>query len=113
MSESTFKDDNSQQNTAATDSLDLLVELMGYPTKVCNMCGKTFDFWDHQRDFCFDRKIGYGSAHDFEHMQLNLCCQCFDNVIDWILPQCRHNPMTAYQKEMIRVNKPFHKESLL
>ena len=47
--------------------------LIEYPTKVCNMCGKTFDLWDHQEDFCFDRHIGYGSAHDFERMQLNLC----------------------------------------
>ena len=112
MSERTFKDDNSQENAAATGSLDLLVELMGYPRKVCNMCGKTFDLWDHQEDFCFDHHIGYGSAHDFERIQLNLCCQCFDRVIDWILPQCKHNPMTAYEKEMIRVEKPFHKGML-
>lgn len=94
MGERTFKDDNSQENAAATGSLDLLVELMGYPTKVCNMCGKTFDLWDHQEDFCYDHHIGYGSAHDFEHMQLNLCCRCFDKVVDWILPQCKHNPIT-------------------
>ena len=113
MSESTFKDNTSQENKAATSSLDLLVELMEYPTKVCNMCGKTFDIWDHQENFCVDRCLGYGSAHDFEHIQLNLCCQCFDKVIDWILPQCKHNPMSEYQKEMIPVEMPFHKESLL
>ena len=71
--------------------------LPDYPTKVCNMCGKIFDLWDHQEDFCFDHYIGYGSVHDFEHMQLNLCCQCFDKVIDWILPQCKHNQMSEYQ----------------
>ncbi len=89
------------------------VMLPYYPTKVCNMCDKTFDLWDNQENFCFDHHIGYGSAHDFEHIQLNLCCQCFDKVIDWILPQCRHNPMIAYQEERIPVNKLIGKESLL
>lgn len=113
MSESTFKEDTSQENTSEIDSLDILVELMKYPTKVCNMCGKKFGLWDHQEDFCFDHKIGYGSAHDLERIQLNLCCRCFDKVIDWILPQCRHNPMTVYLEEKIPVEMPFHKESLL
>ena len=94
MSESTFRNSTSQENTTAADSLGAVLEVMGYPTKVCHMCGKTFDLWDHQEDFCFDHHIGYGSAHDFEHMQLNLCCQCFDKVIDWVLPQCKHNPIT-------------------
>ena len=69
--------------------------LPDYPEKVCNMCGKTFDLWDHQENFCFDHHIGYGSAHDFERIQLNLCCQCFDKVIDWILPQCKYNPISV------------------
>ena len=97
MSESVFKDATSQENTTAVDSLGAVLEVMGYPTKICHMCGKTFDLWDHQEDFCFDHHIGYGSAHDFERIQLNLCCQCFDKVIDWILPQCKHNPMSGYQ----------------
>ena len=69
--------------------------LPDYPEKVCNMCGKKFDLWDHQEEFCFDHHIGYGSAHDFERIQLNLCCQCFDKVIDWILPQCKYNPVSV------------------
>jgi hypothetical protein len=60
------------------------------------MCGKTFNFWDNQESFCFDHYIGYGSTHDFERIRLNLCCHCFDKVIDWIIPQCKHDPMSEY-----------------
>ena len=27
--------------------------------KICSMCGKKFDMWDEQEDFCFVRHIGY------------------------------------------------------
>ena len=70
--------------------------LIDYRLKVCNMCGKTFDFWDNQESFCFDHYIGYGSTHDFERIRLNLCCNCFDKVIDWIIPQCKHDPISEY-----------------
>lgn len=79
--------------------------LQEYPTKVCNMCGKTFDLWDHQGSFCCDQQIGYGSIHDFEHIQLNLCCQCFDKVLDWLLPQCKHNPISISREGLeIEIN---------
>ena len=71
--------------------------IMDYQGTVCNMCGKTFEFWDHEENVCLDRFIGYGSKHDFHRIQLNLCCHCFDKVIDWILPQCMHDPMSEYQ----------------
>ena len=71
---------------------------MDYPQKVCNMCGKTFDFWDEQEKLCFDHQIGYGSAYDLHRIRLNLCCQCFDKVLNWILPQCKHNPMSEFQE---------------
>ena len=66
-------------------------------TKVCNMCGKTFDIWDSQENFSFDHFIGFGSTHDLHRIRLNLCCRCFDKVIDWMLPQCKYNPMSEYQ----------------
>lgn len=65
-------------------------------SKVCNMCGRDFDFWDTNENFCFDAHVGYGSSHDLRRIRLNLCCDCFDKVIDWILPQCKIDPMTEY-----------------
>lgn len=62
--------------------------------KKCNMCGKEFDFWDEQENFCFEYQIGYGSVHDGENLSLNLCCDCFDKVIDMIAPQCKINPLS-------------------
>ena len=78
------------------DGSDHYKYLIDYPVKICNMCGKTFDFWDNQESFCFDHYIGYGSTHDFERIRLNLCCNCFDKVIDWIIPQCKHDPISEY-----------------
>ena len=68
-----------------------------FPIRTCNMCGKTFDYWDHEENISFDHFIGYGSIHDMHRIQLNLCCKCFDKVVDWIVPQCEVNPMTEYQ----------------
>ncbi|MBE6618199.1 MAG: hypothetical protein E7626_00260 [Ruminococcaceae bacterium] len=71
-------------------------ENCGEEAKICNMCGKVFDFWDTNENFCFDCYIGYGSSYDLQRLRLNLCCDCFDKVLDWMLPQCKINPMTEY-----------------
>ena len=68
-----------------------------FPIRTCNMCGNTFDYWDHEQNISFDHYIGYGSSHDMHRIKLNLCCKCFDKVVDFIIPQCKHNPMTEYQ----------------
>ena len=56
--------------------------------KICSMCGKKFDMWDEQEDFCFVRHIGYGSKYDMMGLYLNLCCDCFDKSAS-ILWACR------------------------
>ena len=61
--------------------------------KICSMCGKKFDMWDEQEDFCFVRHIGYGSKYDMKGLYLNLCCDCFDKIADWFLPLCVQNPL--------------------
>lgn len=70
--------------------------LMDYTPRICNMCGNRFDFWDEQEDFSFQRYIGYGSRYDFSHIDICLCCDCFDKVMDWLLPQCRKDPLSDY-----------------
>ena len=49
--------------------------------------------WDMQEDFCLNRHIGYGSKYDYNFLQLNLCCDCFDRLLDHIIPQCKINPI--------------------
>lgn len=61
--------------------------------KKCNMCGKEFDFYDEQENFCFEHQIGYGSIHDGEKLSLNLCCECFDKVVDTITLRCKTSPL--------------------
>lgn len=61
---------------------------------VCNICGNDFDMWDKQESFGLHHHVGYGSAHDGEHIDLNMCCNCFDRLMDYILPQCTVSPIT-------------------
>ena len=65
--------------------------------KICSMCGKKFDMWDEQEDFCFVRHIGYGSKYDRMGLYLNLCCDCFDKIADWFLPLCVNDPLVDEQ----------------
>ena len=63
------------------------------PLTVCSLCGKAFGFWDAVQDFSVDNYIGYGSKYDLCRIKLYLCCGCLDRVLDWLIPQCVHNPM--------------------
>lgn len=65
--------------------------------KICSMCGKKFDMWDEQEDFCFVRHIGYGSKYDMMGLYLNLCCDCFDKIAEWFLPLCVNDPLVDEQ----------------
>lgn len=48
----------------------------------CNICGKKFNEWDAQQRFgCFG-PIGYGSKHDTEFLDLDICIDCMDKIID-------------------------------
>jgi hypothetical protein len=58
------------------------------------MCGNEFNEWDTQEDFGFHYSVGYGSKFDGDIIDLDLCCGCFDKIMDWIIPQCKTNPVT-------------------
>lgn len=49
---------------------------------VCSYCGKKLDLFDRQENFCIQKKLGYGSVHDGESVELRFCCSCFDKIID-------------------------------
>lgn len=61
--------------------------------KRCCKCGKEFNYLDRQEDFCLDRFIGYGSKYDLCHLSLNLCIDCFDELITKIRPMCKIDPI--------------------
>lgn len=61
---------------------------------ICNVCGNEFDEWDEQEDFSLYRHIGYGSTHDGEVIQLDMCCRCFDEFVDtYLIPRCAIPPV--------------------
>ena len=55
---------------------------------VCNKCGKPFDIWDKQENFQIYRNLGYGTKYDGSKLDLNLCCNCMEELVDgcWINP---------------------------
>lgn len=56
--------------------------------KKCNICGREFDIWDAQEGFHIgnssDDVIGYGSRHDGERCECDLCVDCFDRLMEAI-----------------------------
>lgn len=48
----------------------------------CSLCGKEFNFFDHQEDYTIDKVLGYGSKYDGEHLRLHICCGCMDTIIE-------------------------------
>lgn len=62
---------------------------------VCNICGKDFDLFDEQENFSIHRSVGYGSEFDGSNIDLDMCCDCFDKLMNtYILPQCKISPVT-------------------
>ena len=54
----------------------------------CTMCGKKFKMHDTFADLNFEKQIGYGSVHDGELFELNLCCKCFDELSNRLEQEC-------------------------
>lgn len=48
----------------------------------CNKCGKEFDIWDTQESFSVYKPLGYGTKYDGLYLSLDLCCECFEKLID-------------------------------
>lgn len=59
----------------------------------CTMCGKTLDEDDMFENYGADMHIGYGSKYDMSHIRFQLCCDCFDRLLDMVIPLCKTNPI--------------------
>lgn len=75
-------------------------KLRVHTVKLCTMCGKKFDMWDEQENFSIRKTVGYGSGYDGSKINLQLCCGCFDKVLDMIVPMCKEIPVTDPYEEM-------------
>lgn len=58
----------------------------------CTMCGKQFTFLDSQEGFVFNYTCGHGTKFEDRHIKIDLCCECFDEVMDFVIPRCKQNP---------------------
>ena len=65
------------------------------PEGVCTMCGKQLDMWDKQEELCFRSHIGYGSKYDTTIVDVRLCCDCFDKLIDHISMHGKYDPVVG------------------
>lgn len=61
--------------------------------KHCTMCGKEFDIWDENEGFVVDYEIGYGSIYDCNHLHMDLCCECFDKMVGFLVSNSIKNPL--------------------
>lgn len=57
---------------------------------ICNCCGMELGFWDNLHGIKIKRKLGYGSKYDGGKIELRICCDCTDKLID----SCKVNPIT-------------------
>lgn len=48
----------------------------------CSRCGATLDVCDRQSGLSFIKDMGYGSKFDGEKIEISLCCDCTDFIIE-------------------------------
>jgi hypothetical protein len=60
--------------------------------KCCNLCGKDLNLFDKQENFSIHKEIGYGSEHDGDTLDLQICCECMDEIIK----KCVLSPITEW-----------------
>lgn len=57
--------------------------------KICNKCGKKLNLWDIQQKFFIYTVAQYGSKYDGDEIELDLCCDCMDELIK----SCKISPI--------------------
>lgn len=60
---------------------------------LCNLCGKEFDKLDELEGFGVHTRFGYGSKFDGDNVELDLCCECLDKLMDKLIRECKINPI--------------------
>ena len=68
---------------------------MGYQPK-CNICGASLTECELQDDLYIHTRLGYGSRHDGDRLDLRLCHACMDTLID----SCVVSPLVHAEDEM-------------
>ena len=61
----------------------------------CNKCGKEMDEFDIQEQFQIQTRLGYGSKYDGDMLDIDLCCECMDKLIE----ECEIPPVDSLREE--------------
>ena len=69
--------------------------------RYCNICGNKMDMWDIQEDFTIHSYVGYGSKFDEEEIELHICCDCMDQMIE----NCAISPLVKHAREYTLVKR--------
>ena len=60
----------------------------------CNVCGKTVEqIFESQMPISIHDCVGYGGKNDGSMLDLDICCDCFDKLIDSFTEKCAINPI--------------------
>lgn len=70
----------------------------------CNCCGKEFKNFELAK---FRYIYGYLSKRDMDMLDLKLCVECFDNLTDKLVKECKVNPVLEWTGDS---NKPYEIE---
>ena len=60
---------------------------------LCNVCGQPFTDFDENAHIGLHTRIGYGSKHDGETIDVDICCSCLDKLMDKYSDKCAINPI--------------------
>jgi hypothetical protein len=66
-----------------------------YGHNVCNICGQVIDHTNQFEGFRLNSKVGYGSVYDGEILELHVCSDCMDRLID----TCKVHPIKNHESE--------------
>ena len=66
------------------------------------------DFWDIQEDNTIHKTAGYGSKYDEEEIELHICCDCMDKLID----RCVISPIVSKSGDYRLVKDEQERETL-
>lgn len=64
--------------------------------KLCNICGREFDFFDEQQNIKIEYYMKYGSSFDGTKVSCRMCIECFDKFVnEYLVPKSIINPIMS------------------
>lgn len=72
----------------------------------CDLCGKFFNAYDEQEHFGLHySNVGYGSRYDRCHIDIDMCCNCFDKMMEEYI-----EPKLKFEESAIRDYEDYSRE---